>query len=145
MTDDLLVDPEILREQARIKYCEVAAQPHRTFHFHTGRPLAARLGYDPAAVDPLPDVMIEPTPGPVTSIGLLTDPSRRQPSCYFSTCPKPGPSDRISRPLRPLLAETTVRVARHHRADRPAAAWVQRAADPPLASRECHRRCRSHS
>ena len=59
MTDDLLVDPDTLREQVRIKYREVAAEPHRTFHFHTGRPLAARLGYDPAAVDPLPDRAVE--------------------------------------------------------------------------------------
>ena len=59
MTDDLLVDPDTLREQVRIKYRAVAAEPHRTFHFHTGRPLAARLGYDPAAVDPLPDRAVE--------------------------------------------------------------------------------------
>ena len=59
MTEDLLVDPEALREQVRIKYREVAAEPHRAFHFHTGRPLAARLGYDPAAVDPLPDRAVE--------------------------------------------------------------------------------------
>ena len=59
MTEDLLVDPEALREQVRIKYREVAAEPHRTFHFHTGRPLAARLGYDPAAVDALPDGAVE--------------------------------------------------------------------------------------
>ena len=59
MTEDLLVDPEALREQVRIKYREVAAEPHRTFHFHTGRPLAARLGYDPAAVDLLPDGAVE--------------------------------------------------------------------------------------
>ena len=59
MTEDLLVDPDALREQVRIKYREVAAEPHRTFHFHTGRPLAARLGYDPAVVDPLPDRAVE--------------------------------------------------------------------------------------
>ena len=59
MTEDLLVDPEALREQVRIKYREVAAEPHRTFHFHTGRPLAARLGYDPVAVDALPDGAVE--------------------------------------------------------------------------------------
>ena len=47
MADDLLVDPEALREQVREKYREVAVDPHRSYHFHTGRPLAARLGYDP--------------------------------------------------------------------------------------------------
>ena len=59
MNDDLLVDPEALREQVRIKYREVASEPQRTFHFHTGRPLAARLGYDPVAVDPLPEQAVE--------------------------------------------------------------------------------------
>jgi SAM-dependent methyltransferase len=59
MADDLLVDPETLRDQVRDKYREVAVDPHRTFHFHTGRPLAARLGYDQAAVDALPDRAVE--------------------------------------------------------------------------------------
>jgi SAM-dependent methyltransferase len=59
MANDLLVDPETLREQVREKYREVAADPHRTFHFHTGRPLAARLGYEPDAVDALPDRAVE--------------------------------------------------------------------------------------
>jgi SAM-dependent methyltransferase len=59
MSEDLLVDPETLREQVRDKYREVAVDPHRTFHFHTGRPLAVRLGYDQAAVDALPDRAVE--------------------------------------------------------------------------------------
>src|SRR5437764_5172445 len=59
MAEDLLVDPAALREQVREKYREVAADPHRTFHFHTGRPLAARLGYDDEAVDALPDRAVE--------------------------------------------------------------------------------------
>lgn len=59
MTEDLLVDPDALREQVRHKYREVAVDPHRTFHFHTGRPLAARLGYEQAAVDALPDRAVE--------------------------------------------------------------------------------------
>ncbi len=59
MTDDLMVDPEVLREQVRDKYREVAAEPQRTFHFHTGRPLAARLGYESAAVHALPDRAVE--------------------------------------------------------------------------------------
>ena len=46
MDDELLVDPEALREQVRGKYREVAVDPGASFHFHTGRPLAARLGYD---------------------------------------------------------------------------------------------------
>src|SRR5437764_13236563 len=59
MAEDLLVGPAALREQVRDKYREVAADPHRTFHFHTGRPLAARLGYENDAVDALPDRAVE--------------------------------------------------------------------------------------
>ncbi|HEX9529568.1 MAG TPA: methyltransferase domain-containing protein [Acidimicrobiales bacterium] len=59
MAEDLLVDPDVLREQVRHKYREVATHPNRMFHFHTGRPLAARLGYDPGAVDPLTDRAVE--------------------------------------------------------------------------------------
>jgi arsenite methyltransferase len=57
--DDLLVDPEQLREQVRDKYRDVATDPNRTFHFHTGRPLAARLGYDEVVVRVLPDRAVE--------------------------------------------------------------------------------------
>lgn len=59
MPDGLLVDPDALREQVRDKYREVAVDPHRPFHFHTGRPLAARLGYESAVVDRLPDRAVE--------------------------------------------------------------------------------------
>jgi arsenite methyltransferase len=46
MARDLLVDPDALREQVRGKYREVAHHPGAGFHFHTGRGLASRLGYD---------------------------------------------------------------------------------------------------
>jgi arsenite methyltransferase len=59
MADELPVDPEALRDEVRGKYREVAAEPDRTFHFHTGRPLAARLGYDAEVVDRLPDRAVE--------------------------------------------------------------------------------------
>jgi SAM-dependent methyltransferase len=59
MADDLLVDPDALREQVREKYREVAADPHRTFHFHIGRVNAGRLGYEPSVVDALPDRAVE--------------------------------------------------------------------------------------
>jgi SAM-dependent methyltransferase len=59
MTDDLLVDPRTLREQVRDKYRDVALEPHAEHHFHTGRPLAARLGYDQTVVDALPDRAVE--------------------------------------------------------------------------------------
>ena len=59
MADDLLVDTDVLREQVRDKYREVAVDPHRTFHFHVGRVNAARLGYDHDVVDALPDRAVE--------------------------------------------------------------------------------------
>jgi arsenite methyltransferase len=57
--EDVLVDAEALREQVREKYREVATDPHRSFHFHTGRPLTARLGYDADVVEALPDRAVE--------------------------------------------------------------------------------------
>jgi SAM-dependent methyltransferase len=59
MTAEVAVDAEALREEVRKKYREVAANPRGSFHFHTGRPLAARLGYDPVIVDALPDTAVE--------------------------------------------------------------------------------------
>jgi SAM-dependent methyltransferase len=59
MTHNISVDPETLRADVRDKYKDVATNPHGTFHFHTGRPLAALLGYDPAVVDALPDEAVE--------------------------------------------------------------------------------------
>src|SRR6267378_816466 len=59
MPENLLVDPEALRGEVREKYRAVALEPGAAYHFHTGRPLAARLGYDQAAVDALPDRAVE--------------------------------------------------------------------------------------
>jgi len=59
MADDLLVDPDALRDQVRDKYREVAVDPHHTFHFHIGRVNAARLGYEPEVVHALPDRAVE--------------------------------------------------------------------------------------
>jgi len=56
---ELAVDPDALREQVKDKYREVAVDPHRTFHFHTGRVNAARLGYESDVVDALPDRAVE--------------------------------------------------------------------------------------
>jgi arsenite methyltransferase len=56
---DLLVDPGALRLQVREKYRAVATEPGATYHFHTGRPLARRLGYDAAMVDSLPEQAVE--------------------------------------------------------------------------------------
>lgn len=59
MTTETLVDADALREQVREKYRDVAAHPEKDHHFHTGRPLARRLGYDQAIVDRLPDAAVE--------------------------------------------------------------------------------------
>src|SRR3981081_3763960 len=59
MTQDLPLDPEERREQVRDKYREWAVDPGGGFHFHTGRGLASRLGYEAAAVDALPDRAVE--------------------------------------------------------------------------------------
>jgi SAM-dependent methyltransferase len=56
---DVAVDPEALRDEVKKKYRAVAVDPHAKYHFHTGRPLAKRLGYDDAVVAPMPDAAIE--------------------------------------------------------------------------------------
>ena len=56
---ELAVDPEVLRSQVRDKYRAVATDPHDHFHFHTGRPLTERLGYDQEVVRGLPDKAVE--------------------------------------------------------------------------------------
>lgn len=52
------VDPEKLRAEVRDKYGEVATHPDGQFHFHTGRPLAERLGYPDDILSDLPDEAI---------------------------------------------------------------------------------------
>ena len=59
MNQRIPVDVEKLREAVRDKYREVAITPHASFHFHTGRPLAKKLGYDDAVVEALPDAAVE--------------------------------------------------------------------------------------
>jgi arsenite methyltransferase len=59
MTDALPVDPAALREEVKTKYRAVAVDPHGTFHFHTGRPLARRLGYEETVVAGMPESAIE--------------------------------------------------------------------------------------
>lgn len=53
------VDPDALREEVRTKYREVAHHPDGDHHFHTGRPLARRLGYPDELVGDLPDRAVE--------------------------------------------------------------------------------------
>ncbi len=58
-TPELLVDAETLRAEVRQKYRQVATDPDRRYHFHTGRPLTDRLGYDQQVVRDLPDGAVE--------------------------------------------------------------------------------------
>ena len=53
------LDVQALRSAIQDEYAEVATQPDKGFHFHTGRPLARLLGYPADATDPLPDSAIE--------------------------------------------------------------------------------------
>ena len=70
MTVEVAVDAEALRKEVRKKYQEVAANPHASFHFHTGRPLAARLGYESVIVDGLPDAAVESFAGVANPLAL---------------------------------------------------------------------------
>ena len=49
------IDAEALHQEVQIKYAEVALSPTKGFHFHTGRPLAERLGYLEETLDALPE------------------------------------------------------------------------------------------
>ena len=72
MSREMPVDPVALRDEVRAKYQEVAVDPHGEFHFHTGRPLARRLGYDDSIVDPLPDAAVESFAGVGNPFSLRT-------------------------------------------------------------------------
>ena len=76
------VDVLKLRQEIKVKYREVAAQPEHEFHFHHGRPLAKLLGYPGEMVDNLPDSVVESFAGTGNpfSLGhraLLSEPPNR--------------------------------------------------------------------
>jgi SAM-dependent methyltransferase len=52
------LDRDELRRAIRDEYALVAEAPARGFHFHTGRPLAARLGYDAEWLEGIPESTI---------------------------------------------------------------------------------------
>jgi SAM-dependent methyltransferase len=52
------VDRDVLRQAIRDEYDVVAAEPTRGFHFHTGRPLARRLGYEDEWLAGVPEASI---------------------------------------------------------------------------------------
>jgi arsenite methyltransferase len=70
MDAELPVDAASLREEVKSKYRDVAINPHGEYHFHTGRPLAKRLGYDAAMVDSLPDAAVESFAGVANPFSL---------------------------------------------------------------------------
>ena len=53
------IDMQQLRTAIQHEYAEVATTPEKGFHLHTGRPLAAMLGYKPTETDPVPDTAKE--------------------------------------------------------------------------------------
>jgi len=59
MATQVSIDVAELRREVQIKYREVALTPTKGFHFHTGRPLAERLGYPAEALDALPGECVE--------------------------------------------------------------------------------------
>ena len=78
MSTELPVDPVALREEVKSKYRDVARNPNGEHHFHTGRPLAQRLGYDPALVDSMPDAAVESFAGVANPFSLRSlDPGEK--------------------------------------------------------------------
>src|SRR5205814_2278720 len=53
------LDTGELEQRVKKMYEEVALEPEREFHFETGRPLAERLGYEPADLDGIPPAAID--------------------------------------------------------------------------------------
>ncbi len=70
MTAETPVDPVTLREEVKSKYREVACNPHGEYHFHTGRRLAKRLGYEDAVVARMPDEAVESFAGVANPFAL---------------------------------------------------------------------------
>ncbi len=56
---EIAVDIDTLHDAIKEEYKAVAEDLHQGFHFHTGRPLAAMLGYSEADVDALPKATVE--------------------------------------------------------------------------------------
>ena len=70
MNTELPVDPVALREEVKSKYRDVARNPNGEHHFHTGRPLARRLGYDSSLVESMPDAAVESFAGVANPFSL---------------------------------------------------------------------------
>lgn len=59
MTDNIVPNLEALRAAIQVEYAAVALNPEQGFHFHTGRPLAAILGYHDEWLKDIPEASIE--------------------------------------------------------------------------------------
>jgi len=70
MAYEVMVDPGTLRKQVKEKYREVALNPRGSFHFHTGRPLAIRLGYDESVIASFPEAAVESFAGVANPFSL---------------------------------------------------------------------------
>ncbi|GAC1328777.1 MAG: hypothetical protein NVS2B16_31300 [Chloroflexota bacterium] len=57
------LDIETLRHAIQQEYADVATNPDQGFHFHTGRKLAALLGYRPEWLERIPEGAIESLAG----------------------------------------------------------------------------------
>ena len=57
------LDVGSLREAIREEYAEVASDPQKGFHFHTGRPLARMLEYADEWLEGIPESSVESYPG----------------------------------------------------------------------------------
>ena len=68
----LRLDRDVLRRAIREEYEVVATEPTRGFHFHTGRPLAQRLGYRDAWLAGIPEASIESFAGTGNPFNLGT-------------------------------------------------------------------------
>jgi len=64
------LDVDNLREAIREEYAEVASDPHKGFHFHTGRPLARMLEYADGWLEGIPEPSIESFAGTGNPFGL---------------------------------------------------------------------------
>jgi SAM-dependent methyltransferase len=53
------VDRETLRSEIQAEYEVVASSPGKGFHFHTGRALVAKVGYDESLMSGIPELSIE--------------------------------------------------------------------------------------
>jgi SAM-dependent methyltransferase len=59
-----------LREAIKKEYAEVARNPRKGYHFHTGRQAASRIGYDPELYAALPEENIASFAGTGNPFGL---------------------------------------------------------------------------